>query len=327
MAGNYESDLRFVRSMLAASEDCIKVISLDGRLTFMSEGGQKVMEISDFNAVQGCPWPDFWKDAGNREANAALAAARNGRSYRFQGAADTFLGSPRYWDVQVSPILDEHGKPEAILSVSRDISKLKEAEERSRLLALELNHRVKNTLTLVRVLVDQSLRGGGTVEEMRQTVGMRLAAMGEAHDLLLESWSKADLGAIVEQSMRSHAAPQRFRYTGPTVELYSKAAMAMAMALHELATNAAKYGALANETGTIAINWRTDDDTFVFEWIESDGPAVTAPERTGFGSRMIEQVLAGYLRGSAAVIDYEPDGLRFTLKAPMAALLPSDDEG
>ena len=91
-----EREARFMRSLLAASDDCIKVLDLDGKLTFMSEGGQRVMEVSDFNALAGCPWPDFWADAGNTEARHAIAEAQAGRSYRFQGAANTAAGNPRY---------------------------------------------------------------------------------------------------------------------------------------------------------------------------------------------------------------------------------------
>ena len=125
------SDLAFVQSVLAASEDCIKVVSLDGKLTFMSEGGMRVMEVSDFNAIAGCPWPDFWKGEGNQQAREAVAKAAAGKSSRFVGRADTMRGTSKWWDVQVSPIFDPAGKPKAILSVSRDITDLKVAEQQA----------------------------------------------------------------------------------------------------------------------------------------------------------------------------------------------------
>ena len=84
-----QSDANFLRSVLAASDDCIKVLDLDGNLSFMSEGGYRVMEVSDFNLISGCPWPDFWHGVGNDEAKAAVEAAREGRSSRFQGSANT----------------------------------------------------------------------------------------------------------------------------------------------------------------------------------------------------------------------------------------------
>lgn len=121
-------ETEFMRSVLGASADCIKVLDLDDRLTFMSEGGMRVMEVSDFNAIRGCPWPDFWQDQGNTDAKAALAAAKAGGVGRFQGSANTMAGNPRWWDVQVTPVLDEQGAPEKLLSVSRDISGQKNAE-------------------------------------------------------------------------------------------------------------------------------------------------------------------------------------------------------
>ncbi|GJD55865.1 HWE histidine kinase domain-containing protein [Methylobacterium dankookense] len=118
----------FMRSVLASSADCIKVLDLQDRLTFMSEGGKRVMEVSDFNAIRGCPWPSFWQGQGNADAKAAVAAAKAGGVGRFQGGASTMAGNPRWWDVQVTPILDAQGAPEMLLSVSRDITIQRDAE-------------------------------------------------------------------------------------------------------------------------------------------------------------------------------------------------------
>ena len=126
---DHDPDAEFFRSVLAASEDCIEVLDLDGRLVFMSEGGQRVMEVSDFSAIRGCPWPDFWQGDGRIEAKAAVAAARAGGSARFQGYADTMAGTPRWWDVQVKPILGFDGRPDKLLSISRDMTAIRVAED------------------------------------------------------------------------------------------------------------------------------------------------------------------------------------------------------
>ena len=123
------NDAEFMRSVLASSADCIKVLDLDTRLTFMSEGGMRVMEVSDFNAIKNCPWPDFWQDQGHIQAREAVAAAKAGRTGHFQGLANTMAGNLRWWDVQVTPILDAEGQPERLLSVSRDITVQKNAEQ------------------------------------------------------------------------------------------------------------------------------------------------------------------------------------------------------
>ncbi|WP_066918737.1 PAS domain-containing protein [Methylobacterium sp. CCH5-D2] len=122
------ADAEFMRSVLAASADCIKVLDLDGRLSFMSEGGMRVMEVSDFNLIKGCPWPDFWQGQGHTDALAALEAAKAGGVGHFQGQADTYLGTPKWWDVQVTAIPGADGQPERLLSVSRDLTSQKAAE-------------------------------------------------------------------------------------------------------------------------------------------------------------------------------------------------------
>jgi PAS domain S-box-containing protein len=121
-------DAEFLRSVLASSGDCIKVLDLDGNLVFMSEGGQRVMEVGDFNAIRGCPWPDFWQDERNADARAAVEAAKAGGTGHFRGSADTMAGNLKYWDVQVTPILGPDGQPEKLLSVSRDITATQHAE-------------------------------------------------------------------------------------------------------------------------------------------------------------------------------------------------------
>src|SRR5580692_6075886 len=109
-----------LRGVLAGCGDCIKILDLDGQLQFMSEGGKRVMEVEDFGKLKGCPWPDFWAGAGNADARAAVETAKAGGTARFKGPANTAKGTPRYWDVQVSPIFGHDGKPSHILSISRD---------------------------------------------------------------------------------------------------------------------------------------------------------------------------------------------------------------
>lgn len=133
----------FNSRVLASSNDCIKVLDLDGKLAFMSEGGMRVMEVSDFNEVQGCPWPDFWQDQGHADAHAAMAAAKAGSTGRFQGIAHTFQSNPKWWDVQVTPIFDRAGNVEKILCISRDITATRVAEEELRQLNATLEERVE----------------------------------------------------------------------------------------------------------------------------------------------------------------------------------------
>lgn len=141
-----------LRSVLSGCGDCIKILDLDGHVQFMSEGGKRAMEVEDLAELRGHPWPAFWEGAGNVEAIKAIETAKKGGTGRFKGAANTSKGNPRYWDVQVTPIVDDRGKPTHLLSISRDIteewravSELKEAVQRQVLLSAELQHRIKNT--------------------------------------------------------------------------------------------------------------------------------------------------------------------------------------
>ena len=128
-AEKQRADTEFLKSVLAASADCIKVLDLDGRIESMSDGGQRLMEVGDFGAIQGCAWTDFWQGSLNAEAKAAVEAARAGGTGHFRGLADTMAGTAKLWDVQVTPILGVDGRPEKLLSVSRDISELREADQ------------------------------------------------------------------------------------------------------------------------------------------------------------------------------------------------------
>lgn len=133
----------FTQRVLASIDDCIKVLDLDSRLVFMSEGGQRIMEVTDFGAIRGCPWPDFWQDQGNIDARNAVQAARAGRSASFMGIAKTMAGTVKWWHVQVSPILDKTGNPEKILCVSRDITELRDAQQALLMLNNSLEQQVR----------------------------------------------------------------------------------------------------------------------------------------------------------------------------------------
>jgi two-component sensor histidine kinase len=323
-----------LRGVLAGCGDCIKILDLGGRLQFMSEGGKRVMEVDDFKALKGCPWPDFWAGAGNVDAANAVAAARLGKVVRFKGAADTARGNPRYWDVQVSPIFGADGKPSHILSISRDITaeknaetELAEAYERQKVLTEELHHRIKNTLAMVGAIANQTMRGD-SIAEARQAFAARLVTLSRAHDILTQtSWLSAPIRDVVEGALAPHRTDQdRIEVSGPELLLQPKQALAIALAVHELATNATKYGSLSNSGGKVTIAWSITTvagiSQFRFAWTESGGPAVVEPEpsRTGFGSRLIERVLKNDFGGEVTIV-YGGSGVKCELNAPLSNIL------
>lgn len=197
--------------------------------------------------------------------------------------------------------------------VSVDITERKAAESYRALMNQEMSHRIKNILATVQSVVSQSLRSELPTDQLRDVVARRLEALGGAHDVLTgKQWDVAGLRQTIERAVRPFNAGHRILLTGPDVEISYAASSALTMALHELATNAVKYGALSNDNGSVAVEWEIDGEFALF-WTEVGGPAVEQPTRTGFGSRMIERALSATLQGSAN-IEYRPDGVRFELR-------------
>ena len=200
---------------------------------------------------------------------------------------------------------------------------LAQREKRQALLVNELNHRVKNTLATIQSLAMQTLRDSVDTRQARVLFDARLIALSNAHDILTrESWEGAFLAEIIGEAVAPHrgAGHDRFEFEGPKVWLSPKHALAMAMALHELCTNAAKYGALSNDTGRVRIEWFVTGLNYGpqlrMRWIEMGGPAVKMPERRGFGSRLIERGLSQDLGGEVR-IDFLPTGVICTISAPL----------
>ncbi|MEO6014894.1 MAG: HWE histidine kinase domain-containing protein [Devosia sp.] len=280
----------------------------------------RVMEVSDFNAIAGCPWPDFWKDEGNEEARAAVEKAALGQSSRFLGKADTLRGNPKWWDVQVSPIFDEAGKPKAILSVSRDITEMKRAEQQAALLSQEMNHRMRNVLALVQAIIGQTLRDETPAATARTKILDRIAALGKAQDVLTQSkWAAASLAKIAEGVVGYHSELSRVTIAGPELNLDSQQALAMALALHELTVNAVKHGALFTGAGRVDIAWTIADyGALDFTWTEHGGPSPeTQPSRQGFGSTLLTRAVPAYFAGTTG-LDFRPGGLLFRLTGTTA---------
>jgi PAS domain S-box-containing protein len=209
----------------------------------------------------------------------------------------------------------------------RDISAQVRARQQRELLINELNHRVKNTLATVQSVAAQTLKGSAVPATVKGSLESRLISMAGAHDVLTQqNWEGADLRNIVEKALSPFMAPGReFDVVGPDIRLLPKSALAVAMAVHELATNAAKYGALSNGSGRISVHWTIvdhDGERLQIVWTEAGGPKVASPSSKGFGSRLIERGLAGQL-GGEAVIDYRETGVVCRIMAPLNTITGS----
>lgn len=229
-----------------------------------------------------------------------------------------------FLDFVYQPIIGADGQVSGIFIEGSDVTARVRAAEYQQLLLNELNHRVKNTLATVQSIVSQTLRNAPTPPEARALIEQRMIALSRAHDVLTrEKWEGADLHAIIDQALTPFREPEndRFHVRGPKLRLSPRMALDLAMALHELATNAVKYGALSNASGTVELTWEVDDGSppprLKLRWQERGGPPVEAPGRRGFGTRLIERSLAQDLGGEAR-IEFEPSGIVCTIDTPVA---------
>lgn len=226
-------------------------------------------------------------------------------------------GGRREAELYLIPKRDPNGIVEGLYTCSIDISDRKAVEERQRLLMEELSHRMKNMLAMVQSIATQTLRDGASLTEARDTFRDRLYALSQAHDILLrESWTSTSLHKLVTNVTAPHGGPERFRISGDDVKIPAKSALALTLALHELSTNAVKYGALSCPEGHVDISWKASVSPrrLEFRWEEKDGPPVGSPKRKGFGTRMIERVLGGQMPGQVS-LTFAPSGVVCSIKA------------
>ncbi|TDR87296.1 sensor histidine kinase [Enterovirga rhinocerotis] len=209
----------------------------------------------------------------------------------------------------------ENGEATGMVGLCLDITERKAAEDRQHFLMRELHHRVKNTLSTVQAIVGATARGATSIDQFYRDFTGRVISLANTHTVLTEElWQRASLHELLakELDLYDHGN-ERVRVNGPPLELPSGFAVPLGMAFHELATNAAKYGALANGAGTVSIDWTVDETDrpprVRVAWTEQDGPPVSPPTRQGFGTRLLERVLTAQMHAEVG-IDYDPAGLR-----------------
>ncbi|HEV7717974.1 MAG TPA: sensor histidine kinase [Arsenicitalea sp.] len=344
-------------ALLAASGDCIEIFDLADQRQFISEG---LKRAGDAAAAKMATRPDIWAGMANHAAREAIGSAKAGKTANF--VCSSVAGGDSSWMVQASPILGPDGSPTHVLLIWRDTSDLrladatiarlieeakaaavteaenlrrllqeelirrKEAEARQQILSGELQHRIKNTLAMVSAIATQTLYGED-IAERRNSFNDRLIALSHAHDILMAtSWASASIESILVGVLTPHRSEeQRISISGPEVLLQPRQALSLSLTIHELATNAAKYGSLSNKLGQVSISWETDglddegEQIFRFTWRETGGPAVAVPTRKGFGSRLITRVLAADFDGTVT-IEYPVTGVVCTLLAPIGSI-------
>jgi len=218
-------------------------------------------------------------------------------------------------------------RPDLILLAIENVTRLVEAESRREVLIGELSHRVKNTLAMVQSISSQTLRRCASLADFKTAFDGRLHALGRAHDVLVQQdWGSVELGQIAERTFEPYGLGDRIAVDGPSLHLPPEAGVAIAMVLHELATNTVKYGALSNQSGRLRVSWRLDDGSAErrvrLQWTETGGPAVTAPSRRGFGTSLIEHSIVQQLDGTATP-ESRADGLRYEITFPVGGSAPT----
>ena len=233
----------------------------------------------------------------------------------FEVTGQTLLepGVTRYWLTGYYPVRDEKGKVDAVGAWLIDISERKRAEEREALLAREVDHRSKNLLAIVQSVVQ--LTKASEPEDLRNGIVGRIQALARAHSLLADArWDGAQLGELVRDELAPYlgGAAARVSVGGPNLLLRPAAAQSLGMVLHELATNAAKYGALSVPDGRLEVRWQRTGDQVEIRWTEKDGPPVKSPRKSGFGSKIVRASVERQLHGSL-MQDWRPAGLQCTI--------------
>ena len=238
------------------------------------------------------------------------------------GIAESTLTAPALRNVVLTASIGAVMLVIGLAFAVRMATRIARGETLHALLINELNHRVKNTLATVQSLAAQTFRGSGDAEA-KAKFNARLASLGRTHDILSEQkWDGADIREVVDATLApfESANPERISLHGPELRLSSRSVVMLSMVIHELATNAAKYGALSTPKGRVAVDWREANGAngrrVELHWREVDGPAVEKPTRNGFGSTLIEQGFAAQLYGSAN-LSFEPKGVACTLEFPL----------
>jgi two-component system CheB/CheR fusion protein len=242
----------------------------------------------------------------------------NGRPVQRRVESNT---TSQHFLMRVLPYSDRAGVTEGVLVTFVDVTDIVAAEVQQRALVEELNHRVRNMLTVVGAIANQTLSKSESPDKFAAAFLGRIQSMGKAYDLVSrEQWGEVTLHDILSSALRPHAEERddRLRFGGPDIAFAPQQALALGMVFHELTTNALKYGALSKAKGRVAVTWEVEKGRLVITWLERDGPEIAKPNRRGFGTELIERELKSVL-GARVTFDYAPEGVEVRISIPYEA--------
>jgi two-component system CheB/CheR fusion protein len=321
-----EMMLREHAAIVEFAHDALVGLDLDGMVRSWNPAAEKLFGYSAATAI-GVPLSLLAAAGCNDEQGNMLRQARAGQ---VAGPIETVCrcqnGTDAPVELTLMPIRSPDGTVVALAAEAQDISKRKHAEARRELLQHELNHRVKNTLANVQALAMETVRAAPTLDAFRETFLARLVCLSKTHTLLTRGeWEGAALRDVLEAELAPYRSEAHDRWTakGAEIQLPPKLVLAFGMAFHELATNAAKYGAFSLPGGKVEVTWRNQSAgigrRLHLSWVESGGPVVEKPAHKGFGSRLIAESLAFELGGDVRM-DFEPAGLRCTFDVSLPSV-------
>ena len=324
---NVEASARLA-AIVSSSPEAMVSISREGKIVSWNGGAQRLFGYRPEEAI-GRDFTLLVPTDASDEHKAIFPKALAGASIDIETVRLAKGGKPVNVAMTASQMREPDGTVLGVAAVVRDITQRKRTErelhetrDRQRLLINELNHRVKNSLAIVQAIAQQSFKGANSSPEARAAFEGRLSALSAAHDLLTrENWETASMVKVIEDAVAPYRGQSgRFTIEGPDLRLPPKTAVSFALALHELATNAVKYGALSTSEGRIEIHWKVEredgDEQLRLVWRESGGPPVIYPEKRGFGTRLIERSLAAEFEGKVD-IDFRPEGVVCMVLAPL----------
>lgn len=308
-------------AIVESSQDAIIAHGTDGLVTSWNDGARRLFGVSAPEAV-GQPMPALVQDALLWDWADMLAKLQGGEMLpSFECAGISRDGRVIEASVTISSVKEADGRIAGVSLVARDISARRAAEQKATLLLSELDHRVKNILAIVSAVISQTLKTTPTPEAFAVEINGRVQAIAKAHSLLTQSGhGEVSLRTILETELAPYdRGGGNIVISGPGIALTPRAALAMAMAVHELASNATKYGALSTAAGRLAVEWEAAGasvQALTLAWTETGGPAVLPPTRRGFGTTLIERSLAHEL-DAEVTREFLPGGLRCTVAIPL----------
>jgi PAS domain S-box-containing protein len=298
-----EERFRWLASIVESSDDAIIGKNIDGIITSWNNGAERLFGYTADEVVGKPVTILFPPDRHNEERIILERIMRGERIDHYETVRHRKDGSSVDESLTISPVKNAEGRIVGASKIARDITERKRAEAREKMLMAELDHRVKNVLARVAMVAMSSRQGSRSIDEFGQSLDGRIKAMGAAHALLNESgWRGVGLEAVVRNQLAPYATDRNITISGTGVVLTTVATQVVAMVLHELVTNAAKYGALSVPTGRVTVSWDVKPNghatNLVLLWREFGGPPTSAEVQSGYGSRLIRELVPYELGGT-----------------------------